>query len=59
MYNPTQQQFNEIHTKIMQEILDNPGNEIAHGILLQLLVAYNDVCRAFDWEIEHKLGELK
>lgn len=56
--NPTQVAFNEIHTEVMQKVLDNPGDESYAAALFELLRSYNYVCNALGWEIKHELGEL-
>jgi len=50
MENPIQKNFDEIHSKLLTEIMN--GKDLKTE-LFELIRSYNNVCRAMDYEIKH------
>ena len=53
MYNPTQEQFNRIHSIMIDEM--KTGDEAQMLALYDLIRAYNHICRSHGWDIQHNI----
>lgn len=56
--NPLQDSFNLLHSLILKEILEDHDKEDAiRKNLFSLIIAYNSICKALDYPLNHKTRE--